>query len=143
MSLLSDLTEVFGDAFAAAGVDRSAGLVVPSQRPDLAQYQCNGALAAAKKIGKNPREFAQSVIDNLSDRSAFASLDIAGPGFINIVVTDEYLAQYAQTMEDDDRIGIAAPEPRCKVIVDYGGPNMSKSMHVGLLRASIIGEKIG
>ena len=88
MSLLSDLTEVFGDAFAAAGVDRSVGLVVPSQRPELAQYQCNGALAAAKKISKNPRELAQSVIDNLGDRSAFASLDIAGPGFINIVVTD-------------------------------------------------------
>ena len=110
MSLLSDLSELFGDAFAAAGVDRSVGLVVPSQRPELAQYQCNGALAAAKEIGQNPRELAQTVIDYVGDRSMFASLDIAGPGFINIVVTDECLARHAQMMEDDDRIGIATPE---------------------------------
>ena len=142
MSLLSDLSELFGDAFTAAGVDRSAGLVVPSQRPELAQYQCNGALAAAKEIGRKPRDLAQSVIYGLADRSAFASLDIAGPGFINIIVTDDCLARYAQMMEDDDRSGIAVPEPRRKVIVDYGGPNMSKSMHVGHLRASIIGESL-
>ena len=112
MSLVSDLSESFGDAFAAAGVDRSAGLVVLSQRPELAQYQCNGALAAAKRAGRNPRELAQEVVDGLADRSPFASLEIAGPGFINIIVTDEYLARYAQVMEDDERCGIPAPEPR-------------------------------
>ncbi len=142
MSLVSDLSELFGDAFAAAGVDRSAGLVVLSQRPELAQYQCNGALAAAKRAGRNPRELAQDVVDGLSDRSPFESLEIAGPGFINIVVTDDYLARYAQVMEDDERCGIPSPEPRHKVMVDYGGPNMSKSMHVGHLRASIIGESL-
>jgi len=142
MSLLSDLSQRFGDAFAAAGIDRSAGLVVPSQRPELAQYQCNGALGAAKKAGRNPRELAREVIDSLGDRSMFESLDIAGPGFINIVVTDAALARYAGEMESDDRFGIPDPEPRHKVIVDYGGPNMSKSMHVGHLRASIIGESL-
>ncbi len=142
MSLLSDLSQQFGDAFAAVGIDRSAGTVVPSQRPELAQYQCNGALGAAKQAGRNPRELAQAVIDALDDRSMFASLEIAGPGFINIVVTDNFLARYAAGMEDDDRFGIPEPEPRHKVIVDYGGPNMSKSMHVGHLRASIIGESI-
>lgn len=142
MSLVSDLSELFGDAFSAAGIDRSAGLVVLSQRPELAQYQCNGALAAAKRAGRNPRELAQEVLDGLVDRSPFESLEIAGPGFINIVVTDDYLARYAQVMEDDERCGIPSPEPRRKVMVDYGGPNMSKSMHVGHLRASIIGESL-
>ena len=142
MSLLKDLSQRFGDAFVAAGADRSAGLVVPSQRPELAQYQCNGALAAAKRVGRNPRDLAQTVLDGLTDRAIYASLDIAGPGFINIVVTDEYLATYAQIMEDGDRCGIDAPDPKRKVLVDYGGPNMSKSMHVGHLRASIIGESL-
>jgi arginyl-tRNA synthetase len=142
MSLLADLSDRFGDAFEAGGVDRAAGLVVPSQRPELAQYQCNGALGAGKRAGRNPRELAQEVIDALGDRSMFASLEVAGPGFINIVVTDESLADYSQAMEDDERCGIASPEPPRKVIVDYGGPNMSKSMHVGHLRASIIGESL-
>ena len=142
MSLVSDLSELFGGSFAAAGVDRSAGLVVLSQRPELAQYQCNGALAVAKEAGRNPRELAQEVVDGLPDRSTFESLEIAGPGFINIVIADDVLARYAQTMEDDARCGISSPEPSRKVMVDYGGPNMSKSMHVGHLRASIIGESL-
>ena len=142
MSLLKDLSQRFGDAFEAAGIDRSAGLVVPSQRPELAQYQCNGALAAAKRAGRNPRDLAQAVLDGLTDRAIYASLDVAGPGFINITVTDEYLAANAQSMEDGARCGIGAPDPKMKVLVDYGGPNMSKSMHVGHLRASIIGESL-
>ncbi len=142
MSLLKDLSQRFGDAFETAGVDRSAGLVVPSQRPELAQYQCNGALAAAKRAGRNPRDLAQAVLDVLTDREIYASLDIAGPGFINITVTDEYLADNAQAMEDGERCGISTPDPKRKVLVDYGGPNMSKSMHVGHLRASIIGESL-
>lgn len=142
MSLVTDLSELLGDAFTTAGVDRSAGLVVLSQRPELAQYQCNGALAAAKMAGRNPRELAQEVVDGLTGQSPFKSLEIAGPGFINIVVADDVLAGYAQAMEDDARCGIPSPEPRRKVMVDYGGPNMSKSMHVGHLRASIIGESL-
>ena len=142
MSLLKDLSQRFGDAFANAGVERSAGLVVPSQRPELAQYQCNGALAAAKRSGRNPRDLAQAVLDGLTDREIYASLDIAGPGFINITVIDEYLGANAQAMEDGERCGISAPDPKRKVLVDYGGPNMSKSMHVGHLRASIIGESL-
>ena len=142
MSLLSDLSQQFGEAFAAVGIDRSAGTVLPSQRPELAQFQCNGALGAAKKAGRNPRELAAEVIDALDDRSAFSTLDVAGPGFINIVLTDETLARYADDMAGDDRLGLPDPDPRHKVIVDYGGPNMSKSMHVGHLRASIIGESL-
>ena len=142
MSIISDLSQRFGEAFAATGFDAAWGQVVPSQRPELAQYQCNGALGAAKRAGRNPRDLAQTVLDGLTDREIYASLDIAGPGFINIVVTDEYLAARAQAMENGDRCGIDAPDPKRKVLVDYGGPNMSKSMHVGHLRASIIGESL-
>src|SRR5665811_2465845 len=81
------------------------------------RYQCNGALGAAKEAGRSPRELATAILDGLSDRSIFASLEIAGPGFINIVVTDEYLAGYADAMENDERFGIPDPDPRHKVLV--------------------------
>ena len=142
MSLISDLSDSFADAFAALGLDRSFGEVLPSQHPELAQYQCNGALGAAKVAGRNPRDLAQAVIDELPGRGSYARLEIAGPGFINITVTDAMLAGYVQAMEGDDRLSVPDPAPRRRVLIDYGGPNMSKSMHVGHLRASIIGESL-
>jgi arginyl-tRNA synthetase len=142
MSLISDLSRSFGDGFAAVGLDRSFGAVLPSQRPELADYQCNGALAAAKAAGRNPRDLAQAVIDELADRTPYERLEIAGPGFINITVTNDALAGSVQAMEDDDRLSVPEPAVRHQVLVDYGGPNMSKSMHVGHLRASIIGESL-
>ena len=142
MSLISDLSDSFADAFAALGLDRSFGEVLPSQHPELAQYQCNGALGAAKVAGRNPRDLAQAVIDELPGRGSYARLEIAGPGFINITVTDAMLAGYVQAMEADDRLSVPDPAPRRRVLIDYGGPNMSKSMHVGHLRASIIGESL-
>jgi arginyl-tRNA synthetase len=141
MSIMSDLSDRFGDAFVAGGFDASWGLVVPSQRPELAQFQCNGALGAAQRTGGNPREIAAAVIGAAAD-PVFEALDVAGPGFINITVTDDTLAEYTQAMADDERLGIEQAASPLKVIVDYGGPNMSKSMHVGHLRASIIGESL-
>jgi arginyl-tRNA synthetase len=142
MSLISDLSGSFADAFAALGLDRSFGEVLPSQHPELAQFQCNGALGAAKVAGRNPRDLAQAVIDELPDRESYARLEVAGPGFINITVTDAMLAGYVEAMEGDDRLSVPDPAPRRRVLIDYGGPNMSKSMHVGHLRASIIGESL-
>ena len=142
MSIVSELSRRFGEAFAFVGFDASWGQVVPSQRPELAQYQCNGALGAAKQSGGNARQIATDVIAAIDDRSAFAGLEVAGPGFINITVIDQVLADYAQAMADDDRLGIEPAEHPMKILVDYGGPNMSKSMHVGHLRASIIGESL-
>jgi arginyl-tRNA synthetase len=142
MSLISDLSDSFADAFAALGLDRSFGEVLPSQHPELAQFQCNGALGAAKVAGRNPRDLAQAVIDELPDRESYARLEVAGPGFINITVTDAMLAGYVEAMEGDDRLSVPDPAPRHRVLIDYGGPNMSKSMHVGHLRASIIGESL-
>ena len=142
MSIISDLSQRFGDAFASIGFESVWGMVVPSQRPELAQYQCNGALGAAQQSGRDPRELAAEVIGAIDDDSLFASLDVAGPGFINITVTDQVLADHTQAMDDDEQLGIRTADPSLKVLVDYGGPNMSKSMHVGHLRASIIGESL-
>lgn len=141
MNVLTTLSALFGEAFAAQGLDPSLGEVVVSARPDLGQFQANGALPAAKQTGRNPREIAQSIVDTLTDRPEFAELSLAGPGFINIVLTDEALADFASSMLAE-RLGIeTVSEPR-RVLVDYGGPNLAKDMHVGHLRATIIGDAL-
>jgi arginyl-tRNA synthetase len=142
MSLLADLSTRFGEAFASQRLDRAYGAVVPSQRPELAQYQCNGALAAAKAADRNPRDIAEAIVAEVADPAVVAELWVAGPGFINITVTDEFLASHVQAMEADTRLAVPLPDHPDRVLVDYGGPNMSKSMHVGHLRASIIGESL-
>ncbi len=139
MSLTSTLSQIFGDAFETQGLDRSFGQVVVSARPDLAQFQCNGAMPAAKQARRNPREVAQTVLDSIDDRTPFSELDLAGPGFINITLTDEHLAAYIDGL--DDRFGAEA-QPAKRVVVDYGGPNVAKELHVGHLRPAIIGESI-
>jgi arginyl-tRNA synthetase len=141
MSLLNDLTQAFGDAFEQAGLDRALGTVVVSQRPDLGQFQCNGALPAAKDAGRPPREIAQDIVDRVHGDDRFALLSLAGPGFINISLTDEFLAGEMQITADDPRFGVPTVQP-LKVLVDYGGPNVAKEMHVGHLRATIIGDSL-
>lgn len=139
MSLTSTLSQLFGDAFVSQGLDGAYGDVVVSARPDLAQFQCNGAMPAAKTAGKNPREIAQAVIDSLADTTPFADLSLAGPGFINITLTDAYLANYVNAL--DDRFGTVAHTAQ-KMVIDYGGPNVAKELHVGHLRPAIIGESV-
>ncbi len=141
-SLTAQLSQRFGDAFAALGLDGSYGAVVVSSRPELAQFQCNGALAAAKPAGRNPRELAQAVIDAVAADEVIGELAIAGPGFINVVLTDEFLAATVGEMNADDRLGVEPPEVPQRVLVDYGGPNIAKALHVGHLRPAIIGESI-
>jgi arginyl-tRNA synthetase len=141
MTLLSQLSDQFGDAFASLGLDRAFGEVVVSQRPELAQFQCNGALPAAKLAGKKPRELAQLVIDTLPESDTFAELSIAGPGFINITLTDAALAAYLDRIEAHLSLGMPEIAPR-KIVVDYGGPNVAKELHVGHLRPAVIGESV-
>jgi arginyl-tRNA synthetase len=141
-SLLSTLTDIFADAFASLGLDRSYGEVVVSQRSDLGQFQCNGALAAAKAQKSNPRVIAQSVLDELQRREIFRELSLAGPGFINITLTDEFLAGWMEDVARDERLGVPAVEKPRNIVIDYGGANVAKSMHVGHLRSAIIGESI-
>jgi len=142
MSLQSHLSELAGKAFADLGLPAELGEVLPSQRRELGQYQCNGAMAAAKQAGRPPAEIAVSVAGALAIHPEVSSVDVAGPGFININLTDETLADWAIRTAEDDHLGFdLASEPQ-KVLVDYAGPNVAKAMHVGHLRATIIGDSL-
>jgi arginyl-tRNA synthetase len=135
------LGEAVGAAFAAEGLSADHGRVTVSDRPDLADFQSNGALAAAKAAGRNPREIAVGVVERLKADPRLASIEIAGPGFINMRLTGEALTARARQIAADPRTGAPHLEPR-RVMVDYGGPNVAKPMHVGHLRSSIIGESL-
>lgn len=138
-SLTQKLSDLVGAAFEEQGLPNELGHVRVSDRPDLAQFQCNGAMAAAKQAKKNPREVAQNVLDLLGDNPVFSKLEIAGPGFININITDEYLQDHLNELTN---FGVEPINPATKIILDYGGPNIAKAMHVGHLRAAIIGDSL-
>jgi arginyl-tRNA synthetase len=143
---MSDLKRALGEAveaaFAAEGLPAELGRVTASDRPDLADFQSNGALAAAKRVGRPPREIAAAVAARLADDPRLAGVEIAGPGFINLKVAPAALADRAGQIAADPRLGAEAAAAPRRVIVDYGGPNVAKPMHVGHLRSSIIGESI-
>ncbi len=140
--LKAALAEAVGTAFAGEGLDPALGRVTVSDRPDLADFQCNGALAAAKAAKANPRDIATRVAERLRGDPRLASVEIAGPGFINFRVAESLLADRANAIAGDVRCGadpVAAPR---RVLIDYAGPNVAKPMHVGHLRSSIIGESL-
>jgi arginyl-tRNA synthetase len=136
------LSEAVEAAFAAVGLPAELGRVTASDRPDLADFQSNGALAAAKRVGKNPRELAAAVAERLAADPRLSAVEIAGPGFINLKLSDQALADRANAIGADPRVGAERVADPRRVMVDYGGPNVAKPMHVGHLRASIIGEAI-
>jgi len=138
----AQLSDVTGRAFVAEGFDASAGRVNASDRPDLADFQCNGALVVAKQAKANPREVAGRVAGHLTGDARLKSLDIAGPGFLNYVLADAALSQRANTIAADARLGAPAVAEKRKVIIDFGGPNVAKPMHVGHLRTAVIGESL-
>ena len=129
-------------AFEKAGYDAKYGKVTVSNRPDLCEFQCNGAMAARKAVGKNPREIAADVAAQLSESFAVQEAEVAGPGFLNIKVRDAFLADYLQQMRGSDRLGVEGTAQPQKIIIDYGGPNVAKPLHVGHLRSAIIGEAL-
>jgi len=136
------LSEAVQAAFADLGLPAELGRVTASDRPDLADFQSNGALAAAKRVGKNPRELATAVAGRLSADPRLVAVEVAGPGFINLQVADAELARRGQEIADDRRAGGSLVEAPRRVLIDYGGPNVAKPMHVGHLRSSIIGEAL-
>lgn len=142
MSLLDDLGALVGAAFASLGLDPGLGEVVPSQRPELAQFQCNGAMAAASAAKRSPRDIAGEIAAIVGEDERIDSVEIAGPGFINLTVTDATLSGAAEAMRSDERLGVVPPHGSHTVIVDHGGPNVAKSLHVGHLRPAIIGQAI-
>ncbi|MCB9978093.1 MAG: arginine--tRNA ligase [Rhodospirillales bacterium] len=141
-SLAEKLTSIVSVHFRAAGLDESFGTVRMSDRPDLCQFQCNGALAAAKALKRPPREVAQDIADRLKAEPIFAKIDLAGPGFINLDVTDAALADHLAALVADEQLGVADKGAGKTIVLDYGGPNVAKPMHVGHLRAGIIGDSL-
>lgn len=141
--LKTTLSEAVADAFAAEGVDAARAAVTPSDRPDLADFQSNGALAAAKALKANPRDLAARVAERLKDDDRLLSVEVAGPGFINLKVADAALSQRAEAIAADaEHAGAALVASPRQVVIDYGGPNVAKPMHVGHLRSAIIGESL-
>ena len=143
MKKLTDyMAEELSAAFEKAGYDPSYGKVGVSNRPDLCEYQCNGAMAGAKAYKKAPFMIADDVVGNLADSRVFSMKEMVKPGFINLKVSEEFLADYLKEMEKDEKLGAdTAKEPKT-IVIDYGGPNVAKPLHVGHLRSAIIGESI-
>ena len=140
--LKQGLTQAVSAVFAALDLPADLGRVTSSDRPDLADFQCNGALSAAKVARRNPREIAQAVLGELAKDSSLATAEIAGAGFINFKVSNAALSARANALASDSRAGAGQVDTVRRILVDYGGPNVAKPMHVGHLRASIIGESL-
>lgn len=130
------------DAFEGCGYEASYGKVGISNRPDLCEYQCNGAMAGAKKYKKAPIMIANDVVAVLKEDPMFDEIVAVNPGFINIRVAGDFVAEYLNGMQADERLSVEkAAEPKT-IMIDYGGANVAKPLHVGHLRSAIIGESI-
>lgn len=140
MTLVSDLSRIAGEAFAAEGLPSHFGQVQVSDRPDLAQFQCNGALAAAKVSKSNPREIAGRIAARLATQAIFAKVEIAGPGFLNLDLTDAALDARTAALANDPLLGAPGTGTGRTVVLDFGGPNIAKPMAVHHLRSTIIGD---
>ncbi len=139
--ILSIITAKMQAAFEKAGYDASFGRVTVSNRPDLCQYQCNGALAAAKQYKCAPIQIAKAVAENL-EATDFSLIDAVMPGFINLNLSDEFLCNYLQEMRNAPDFGVEKAGIGKTVVIDYGGPNVAKPLHIGHLRSAIIGESL-
>ena len=140
--ILDVISEEVKKAFETAGYDRELGRVTLSNRPDLCEYQCNGSLAGAKKYHKAPIMIAQSVAEVLKENPVFSEVSAVAPGFLNLKVSEEFLSGYLNEMASSEKFGVAEPEKKETIIIDYGGPNVAKPLHVGHLRTAVIGESV-
>ena len=136
------IEEVVKPAFVKAGYDEGYGVIHTSNRPDLCQYQCNGAMAAAKEYHKAPFDIAADVVGLLKDAPIFEVVEAVRPGFINITLAPGYIADFVGKMAADENYGYEKTDNPKTIVIDYGGPNVAKPLHVGHLRAAIIGESI-
>ena len=140
--ILDLISEEVVKAFEEAGYSADFAKVTLSNRPDLCEYQCNGALAAAKTYKKAPIMIANDVVAKLKENGIFQEVQAVSPGFINLKLSGDYLAEYLKQMQADENLSVEKAEHPKKIILDYGGPNVAKPLHVGHLRSAIIGESV-
>ena len=141
--ILDLITDEVTKAFTECGYDAKYAKVTLSNRPDLCEYQCNGAMAAAKEYKKAPFMIADEVAEKLAANKIFAMAESVKPGFLNLKIDEAYLADYvAKMQEDDGRFGCGKTDAPKTIMIDYGGPNVAKPLHVGHLRSAIIGESV-
>ncbi|MCL2051642.1 MAG: arginine--tRNA ligase [Lachnospiraceae bacterium] len=129
-------------AFSALGYNPDLGKVTVSNRPDLCEYQCNGAMAGAKEYRKAPLAIAEEVAAKLKDSQIFAEVNVAPPGFLNLKLKSSFICDYLKQMIKAPKFGLKQPEKPLKVVIDYGGANVAKALHIGHLRTAIIGESV-
>ena len=141
-SILEVLTKKFEAVFEKVSYDKSYATVGVSNRPDLCEFQCNGAMSLAKLYKKKPLDIALDIVEKLKEDKAFSKLEAVPPGFINMSLSNEFLSDYLQSMSKEEKFGINITDRKDKIIVDYGGANIAKPLHVGHLRPAIIGESI-
>jgi arginyl-tRNA synthetase len=141
-SIVDQLSGAVGAAFEAVNLPASLGAVFESDRPDLAPYQCNGAMAAAKQARKAPRAVAEEVVAQLKTMAPDLMVEIAGPGFLNITPPASVYAAQGEALASDARTGAREADQTAALMIDFGGPNVAKPMHVGHLRSSVIGDSL-
>lgn len=140
--LLEVISEEVKRAFLEAGYEEGLGKVTVSNRPDLCEYQCNGAMAGAKKYHKAPLVIAQEAAERLRGNTVFSEVTAIAPGFLNLKIEERFLADYLKEMSETEKFGVEESGRGRKIMIDYGGPNVAKPLHVGHLRSAIIGESI-
>ena len=140
--VLEVISEEVKKAFAQAGYDEALGKVTISNRPDLCEYQCNGAMAGAKQYHKAPIMIANDVAGCLQESKIFSEVTAVAPGFLNMKIKEDFLISYLSEMQKEDKFGYEESGRGKKIVIDYGGPNVAKPLHVGHLRSAIIGESI-
>ena len=136
------INDEFVKAFDECGYDVKYAKVTISNRPDLCEYQCNGAMAAAKAYKKAPIMIANEIVEKLSGNNIFSEINAVMPGFINFNISEEFVAGYIDKMKNDEMFGCNKTDNPKKIIIDYGGANVAKPLHVGHLRSAVIGESI-
>lgn len=142
LSIEKNFNQKFADIFQKLNLDTKFAVIKPSDRPDLSDFQCNGALALAKSLHKNPREIAALIAEELQKDKDVSSVSVDGPGFINFKISNEFIAKSLNEMAEDERLGCSKVAEPKEIVMDFGGPNVAKALHVGHLRSAVIGESI-